>query len=50
MEITKTIMTAYIIIMTDYLLISFCFAIIAQQDILILAFKNIGDEEKPQIS
>jgi len=50
MEITISSMVTYFMVMTDFLLIPLCIAIISQQDLLIHAFKNIGHEEKPQIS
>ncbi|XP_060876717.1 uncharacterized protein LOC132949713 [Metopolophium dirhodum] len=49
-EVNLTLYIAYIFIMTNVLLISFCSAIMSQQDILVQAFKNLGHENSPRIS
>lgn len=50
METTTLSFAMYFMVMTDLMLISFCSAIITQQEVLIHAFKNIGHEDKSQIS
>jgi len=50
METTALSFAMYFMVMTDLILISFCSAINTQQEVLIHAFKNIGHEDKSQIS
>ncbi|XP_022160523.1 uncharacterized protein LOC111026702 [Myzus persicae] len=48
-EVAVAVFTMYVMIMPDILLMSFCWVIMAQQEVLIRAFKNIGYEENSQI-
>lgn len=48
-EVMVAIFTMYAMIMPDILLMSLCWAIIAQQEVLTRAFKNIGHEDNSQI-
>lgn len=49
-EVNTILYCTYIFMMTHLLLVSFCSAIMSQQDILVQAFKNLGHENNPQIS
>jgi len=48
MEVMVAIFTMYAMIMPDILLMSMCWAIIAQQEVLTRAFENIGHEDNSQ--
>lgn len=45
-----TTFSVYCYIMTDLLIISFCSAMMSQQEVLIEAFKKIGHDDNPQTS
>jgi len=49
MEVVVAIFTMYAMIMPDILLMSVCWAIIAQQEVLTRAFKNFGHEDNSQM-
>eukprot|EP00102_Acyrthosiphon_pisum_P023155 XP_016660365.1 PREDICTED: uncharacterized protein LOC107883911 [Acyrthosiphon pisum] len=49
MEVMVAIFTMYAMIFPDILLMSVCWAIIAQQEVLTQAFKNIGHEDNSQM-
>jgi len=48
-EVVLTIFIMYVMIMPDILIMSICCAIMAQQEVLTRAFKNIGHEDNSQI-
>ncbi|XP_060852031.1 uncharacterized protein LOC132930274 [Rhopalosiphum padi] len=50
MEVILALFTMYAMILPDILLISWCWAIIAQQEVLTQAFKSIGLEDNSQIA
>ncbi|XP_022169050.1 odorant receptor 22b-like [Myzus persicae] len=49
MEVAIVTFPIYLIIVMDTLVLSFCCVIIAQQEVLSLAFRNIGHEENSQL-
>ena len=48
MEVVLSLFTLYAMIIPNFLLISWCWAIIAQQNVLTQTFKSIGHEDNSQ--